>query len=78
MQASLRVLGMLSFSRAFLLNTIVEVAMILIRLAWLCWLAAAVLLFSGTSGSGMLILLLVVSGFVLNLLAFVSALFGRK
>lgn len=40
-----------------------------VRLAWLCWLLAAMLLFSGTSGAGGPILLLVVAGFVLSLLA---------
>ena len=40
-----------------------------VRLAWLCWLLAAMLFFSGTSGAGGPILLLVVAGFVLSLLA---------
>ena len=40
-----------------------------VRLAWLCWLIAAMLFFSGTSGAGGLLLLLLVSGFVLSLLA---------
>ena len=40
-----------------------------VRLAWLCWLIAAMLFFSGTSGAGRLLLLLVVAGFVLSLLA---------
>lgn len=40
-----------------------------VRLAWLCWLLAAMLFFSGTSGAGGLVLLLGVAGFVLSLLA---------
>jgi len=40
-----------------------------VRLAWLCWLLAAMLLFSGTPGAGGLGMLLVVAGFVLSLLA---------
>jgi hypothetical protein len=40
-----------------------------IRLAWLCWLLAAMLFFSGTSGAGGLVLLLVAAGFILSLLA---------
>ena len=40
-----------------------------VRLAWLCWLIAAMLFFSGTSGAGGLLQLLLVSGFVLSLLA---------
>ncbi len=39
------------------------------RLAWLCWLLAAMLFFSGTSGAGGLLLLLLAAGFALSLLA---------
>ena len=39
------------------------------RLAWLCWLLAAMLFFSGTSGAGGLLQLLLVARFVLSLLA---------
>lgn len=40
-----------------------------VRFAWLCWLLAAMLFFSGTSGASGLLLLLVVAGFALSLLA---------
>ena len=40
-----------------------------VRLAWLCWLLAAMLFFSGKSGASGLPLLLVVAGFALSLLA---------
>ena len=39
------------------------------RLAWLSWLIAAMLFFSGTSGAGFVILLLLAAGFILNLIA---------
>jgi hypothetical protein len=40
-----------------------------VRLAWLCWLLAAMLFFSGTSGTGGPIILLVAVGIALSLLA---------
>lgn len=45
--------------------------MTLIRLAWLSWLFAAMLFFSGIQGSAWLILLLLASGFVLTAAVFV-------
>ena len=46
-----------------------------VRLAWLCWLLAAMLFFSGTPGFGGPIVLLVAAGFALSLLALARWLF---
>lgn len=49
----------------------------LLQTAWLCWLAAAMLFFSGTPGTGGVILLAVAAGFVLTGLAITRGLLGR-
>ena len=45
-----------------------------VRFAWICWLIAAMLFFSGAKATGWLIVLCVVAGFGFSLLAILKSL----